>query len=203
MRLTRKELDILSATIREGTAEERKLACYRLQSSFSKRAVQIFMEVLSDENSPARVIAAIMLGERKIIEAVPVLLKWLSRNPSECEKQIVISVLGDIGDPTAVPYLLSELTNASLCLRLRIIAALGRIGDVQAADRILALLNTDDICLKWAVAEALVEIGDCRVIALLEELGRHPDTNQRDRRWVKRSIRRLALLSKNTGVPTT
>jgi len=88
--------------------------------------------------------------------------------PDADVRKFIVDILGDIGDPRAVPALIAALDDSDENIRVASAEALGKIKDRRAVDALLACLaRTDRGWLDYAAAEALGEIGDERALGPL------------------------------------
>ncbi len=135
-----------------------------------KAEIDRLAEILDEEDPAARSQAmAVLTGWDRA--SGPAVLRLLSR-PSDAQI-FAANVLGQIGDPRAVPSLLGLLDDENANVRFASANALGQIGDTRAVAPLLHMLRTDEWG-RFAAVEALHGlIGDPRaidpLIGLLEE----------------------------------
>lgn len=91
----------------------------------------------------------------------------------------LMEVLGDTGDPRAVPILSSALQDAELEVRIRAIKGLGRIGGPSIVELIVPSLKDQQAQVRIAAAQALGDANDFRAVEPLLEAMKDPDQNVR------------------------
>jgi HEAT repeat protein/sugar phosphate permease len=139
------------------------------------RAVPPLVRVLTEGEKPDRVAAARALGRIGHTDALSALAEVLvnAEEPEELRETCALA-LGSLGDPDAVPHLLSQLHNAPRTLTICILRALGEVGDARAGEPVLALLqNAEDEAVIAHAAIALAMVGArMSVPSLLTSLSR-------------------------------
>jgi HEAT repeat protein len=129
------------------------------------------------------------LGSKK---HVPLLRTYLKEDSDA--RTMAILALGDIGDPSTVPDLLSILRNFKYSPNgLSVIEVLGKIGTKEIGPELYPFLSYWDEDFRGAAAIALGEIGDTNSIPKLKEM------IKRERfQWVIAAAQeKLAMLEKN------
>ena len=112
---------------------------------------------------------------------VEVLLQVIE-DPDEYMRSDAIQALGGIGDPRAVPALVSRLDDANFNNQEHAAAALARIGDRRAATPLTAMLRATEKHpqARTAAAEAVIALADPHVIgSLLDGLRGGDETGRR------------------------
>lgn len=102
----------------------------------------------------------------------------------------IVTVLGRIGDPAAVPVLRQALHNGGRRIRGQLVWALGQIGDTAALDVLIGLLNNDEaLKVRQQVVSALGKIGTPTAVdALINALR---DENQYVRLHAERALKQI------------
>jgi hypothetical protein len=75
-------------------------------------------------------------------------------------RQGAATALGQIGDPEAVPHLITALSDSDDSVRQGAATALGRIGDPEAVPHLITALSDSDDSVRQGAATALGRIGD-------------------------------------------
>ena len=97
-------------------------------------------------------------GVDSVEPLLAVVKDWKGNSPElrlECA-----DILGEIKDKTAVPVLITALTEAKMTMRYTAARALGRIADNRAVPDLVKLLNDKEWEVRFFTAEALGNIGD-------------------------------------------
>ncbi|MER3472733.1 MAG: hypothetical protein C4335_01575 [Armatimonadota bacterium] len=114
-----------------------------------------------------------ILGELKAKEAVEPLRDMLRESLLTGNSQLgerIASALGQIGDPSALPELLTAAQSTDFLLQVSAICALGKLADPRAEHLLLALLsNHPDAVVRYRAAEALRTAGTASAIPVLEQ----------------------------------
>ena len=142
---------------------------------------QLLLDLKSD--APEKQLRAIKTaGEQKISPAVPSLIEVVQGiiDPYQASVRQVLETaiwaLGEIGDPRAIPALISNLENAFYKIQATTMAALGKLGAKEAVEPIWrAARNTSSPqFLQIAAIEALGSIADKAAKDHLQELIEDP-----------------------------
>lgn len=178
----------IRATFRHGQEEERLQALKRLAGAehdlqtvylalgdpswrVRKEAAEIFLalpragdlageiiELLhSEENAGLRNTAVeilVSLGR----EALSALLEELNCSDHDVRK-FVLDILGEVGDPAAVPAMIRSLADPDGNVRAAAAENLGKIGASEAASALVDALQEPDLLFRFTVLEALGKIG--------------------------------------------
>ncbi len=88
-------------------------------------------------------------------------------------------VLGTLGNPEAVPFLLQAADDAEEDVRTRIAFALGKLGDAQAVPTLIDLLHDQQWSVRANAAQALGMIGDSSAREALEGTRNDPNSSVR------------------------
>lgn len=99
--------------------------------------------------------ACLVLGRKRDRRALPYLLRALLTTDRQ-RAEAVVWALGEIGDDSSIPFLLSAL-HANFVAKSAILA-LGKIGSPKAADAILGRLADNDETVRVLAAKALGQI---------------------------------------------
>ncbi len=90
-----------------------------------------------------RVRAAWILGKRREVQAVPILMEVLATaGDSELKEAAVVS-LGEIGDRRAIPLLLVLAKTGPLAVRVKAVEILGEMGDASITEQLSTLARED------------------------------------------------------------
>jgi HEAT repeat protein len=154
-----------------GSQSNRVCAINALGKTGSPRAVEPLIGQLKSDSWSVRKAAAEALWEIGQ-PAVEELLKSLRSNHPDLEFWS-IQVLGEIGDPAAVPALIEKLVGDHLSeeKRISIIKALGEIEDPQAIQTLVGELGHSSWFVRRAAGEALWQIGPAAIPELIQALG--------------------------------
>lgn len=114
--------------------------------------LDVVISLLGDRDSQTR--QAAFAGLRSIgPEAVPFLM-------DACHKvafrETIAELLGEIGDPRAIPTLVQRLQDSKLTARLAAIEALASLRTAEAVSALIEALQDSDLSVARAAAEALV-----------------------------------------------
>jgi HEAT repeat protein len=114
-------------------------------------SLEILIVALDDANEDVRLVAVEALGERGESEATPALLH---RYPSEDDNQVryeILTSLGTIGDPRAIPTLHAGLGDSDRYIRMWSMDALCTMKVPDAPTRALALLDDPETYVRQQV----------------------------------------------------
>ena len=131
-----------------------------------KRAVELLIKTLGDENEYIRSTAASALGEIGGKRAVEPLIKSFEANRTGSSEAAIS--LGKIGDTRAVgPFIkaIDDWHNRSGFLNA--VRALGKMRDVRAVKPLIIVLEDGNIDFRADVAQVLGKIGDKRAVESL------------------------------------
>jgi HEAT repeat protein len=132
-------------------------------------------EFIADRTIPERRIARLR-NRGDVIRIARILIRGDSR-----VRHLAAVALGDLGDPKAVPALLSVMEGPDEDgLRWRAAESLAQIGS-GAVDGLADLTRSDDPDVRWKAILALGEIGDRRIVPVLLERLADPDRFVRSR----------------------
>jgi HEAT repeat protein len=166
-------VSVLTQTLKAADSYTRsKTAEYlRNMGSPAVSAVPTLIEVLNDEDSSVRSVAALALGSIGGDEnIVPVLIKALGDEDKEVRESVVLA-LGRMGKPAkeAVPELVQLLEDShSRTIRYYAAGALGKIGTPDVIPALVKALNNEDSSFnRRGIIEGLKQIGTPDVIPAL------------------------------------
>jgi HEAT repeat protein len=111
-------------------------------------------------------------------------------------RRYLVLVLGRLGEPEAVPALLTAVKDPDPDTRLYAIWALGKIGDPAGFDAVLDASQSEDAGVRKMAAYVLGQLGDPRAIPRLQVLA---EDRVADVRW--NSAIALAELKDPSGLP--
>ena len=220
-------LEVLVEGVSDGAATARSSAVRALGESGDEAGVQPLIQLLLDESSPVRslaasslsrlgkaafprligalddsrpsvrILAAQALGEMRSSEAVPSLVRIVKTDRTAARAD-AIDALGKIGDPAALDAILAALSDGSVGVRRKSLASLSHFRDQRAIQALVSsLVDVDDEC-RQAAASGLGEIGNHHVIPLLERLA-DGDKNSDVRAAAVAAIERIRAQSPDNG----
>ncbi len=138
-------------------------------SKLGKPALQRLINALDDRRPSVRILSAQALGDMKSSEAVPSLVRLAAADRSPARAD-AIEALGKIGDVAALDPILVALADGSVTVRRKALASISHFQDQRAVQALVASIgDLDDEC-RQAAAGGLGEIGNHHVIPLLERL---------------------------------
>ncbi|HZU70780.1 MAG TPA: HEAT repeat domain-containing protein [Ktedonobacteraceae bacterium] len=178
---------LLTALIEDSKVEVRREAAKALKGIGDRTAVISLFRALHDVDGEVRITVIETLGNTGDVKVIPNLLEVLSDLDEEVRNAVsdvlikfgkkavsgllevlhskpfakarAAKVLGIIGDPTAVPELLTALDNqGDKVLRREAAVALGRIGGDEAISGLLGALHDQESFVRQAAATALGRI---------------------------------------------
>ncbi len=114
----------------------------RAIQAIGEASVPKLLETLQDHNWRIRLRAVEALALLKPQEAVGPLMTVVLKDSDTAVRQDAVRALGQIGDPRAIPLLLSSLALNTPSLRLPAIEALGQIRSTEAVSTLIALVNS-------------------------------------------------------------
>ncbi|MGC9780794.1 MAG: HEAT repeat domain-containing protein [Candidatus Heimdallarchaeota archaeon] len=107
--------------------------CKSLGKIGHRKATDVLIETLNDENESVRYQAVIALGQLGDSHAVPPLLELLKRQDDPLVRSEAAKALGLIGDPSALKILLNILKKEDdRFIKYHTVTSLGKIGDKKA-----------------------------------------------------------------------
>ncbi len=107
--------------------------CKSLGKIGHRKATDVLIETLNDENESVRYQAVIALGQLGDTHTVPPLLELLKRQDDPLVRSEAAKALGLIGDPSALKILLSILKKEEdRFIKYHAVTSLGKIGDKKA-----------------------------------------------------------------------
>jgi HEAT repeat protein len=140
-----------------------------------KDASREFFEDLWSDNGRWRNRAESVVGELRVVAAVPRLLEML-KDPNEYIRSRGAWALGRIGDPRAVSSLIGLLNDPSFDAPIRAVEALGSLKAREATSHLTTVLfSGSSKRLRYEAALALGEIGDPSAIPALENAISDPE----------------------------
>ncbi len=136
-------------------------------ASVSPAIVKI-LEASQPPSERVKVTALIALGQLNATSAVPVLIKMPMATPET--KFYALQLLGQLGDPAALPTLLQALNHDSEEIRFIAVEALGKIGEPSATPALVRMLRDPSLNVRLFAIEALGRLG--------RDKNRDPQNNQ-------------------------
>ncbi len=158
-RSDKEALKFLDRALGDGSWRVRKAAVEMLRD-FPERdsAIDTLLRALADSDNAGRrnaaVEALVALGGRSI----PALRHKLDVKDEDVRK-FAVDILGEIGDPAAIPDLVPLTRDEVENIRLAAVEALGSIGGDGAREKLLPLLDKSDMTMQFAVLHALARVG--------------------------------------------
>ncbi len=139
-----------------------------LEPEVQEAQEKALIALLTEQDAPARQLAAEILGEKKVTKAVPLLMAMLEReSPDDIVAAIV--ALGKIGAVEAIPRLRSFLEHPHGDIHRAAADALGEIG-VSALDALREAAAHNDDHVRWHTAKTLQKIRDEKTVPILISL---------------------------------
>ena len=154
-------------TMRRVLGTEDLSDAYQVQSvieAFGPETAPALIRGLDDPEEAVRTTALDGLHLIRPPTAVPALVNCMKTNSGDFQRRIAAQVLGDIGDPVAVPALIDVLKNPNLSMGQEAARALGQIGDPAAVPALIEALCAPDSWLRFYASEALGFISDKRAV---------------------------------------
>ncbi len=115
--------------------------------------------------------ALALLGQMKILDAVPILIEAMSEDPNPAVREAAAQAAGRLAHPDALAALRGALRDGAPRVRAQAAWALGRVGDPAAAGELESALDDADWWTRARAAQALARLGE----AGLERLRRLAD----------------------------
>ena len=166
---TKHELTTLHVSLKSRETVVRRMASKALSELKDPLSVDSLIEALNDNDSQVQrnVVGALKgIGKPAV---VPLSAFLRDDNPALCLE--VIKLLGEIGDNTAVGYLVGVVKHfRSWRLRCEAAGALGKIRDPRIVGSLIEALNDRNLCVREAAAKSLKEVGKPAVEPLVESL---------------------------------
>ena len=152
-------------------------------------AVRRCIENLESPNPRQRSQAAGELGESRVVEAVPALIRVLDEDVNTYVRTAVAEALGHIGDPQAIFPLVDAMRDPSSFVRRAAAIALGQLEAKEAQVALIHALDDPNLYVRRAAINAIGKLG-------INDLGKvllaRLDTNDpRMRRTIITALRRL------------
>jgi HEAT repeat protein len=129
---------------------------YSKCAAIGAQAVGPLISSLESDNKIVPVFAARALKEIGTSAAEP-LIAALQKGGSQASRQLIIEVLGTLGDVRAIDPLVALFGDANLCLPA--IRALGDIGGDRCIESLVAMLQNGEAPIRLEAAESLSKIG--------------------------------------------
>ncbi len=149
---------------REEDRDVRMAASRALGRIRDPRAIEPMLEALAAPESwlPARVAEVVLQFGDLAFDPLVVLL---GRHDDSAARAWACQILGDLGNPRAVPILLGCLSDINDQVRARAASALGRLGDRRAVADLIRMMLSDPVpYVRIQVVRALGAIGDPRAL---------------------------------------
>jgi putative heme-binding domain-containing protein len=162
------------------------------QHDGGKSAQKAILATASDEDASVARQAIRQLGQRRMIEAVPVLTNALQR-PEASVRFHAATALGRIAETNAVPALVNALVDADLFARYAVFTALNRIGRSRpdAWPAILIGLNSPNARVREATAFTPRDTFDGALVAELIGIVSKPESATEARELALKSLAAL------------
>ena len=163
----------LTLALEDGYDDVREASAFALKNIGDPSVSDSLIELLSDRNYDVRVAVALALGTFRETAAIPHLARAYKeakeRNWFTTEWRLpLIRTMGDIGDPSAVPYLGEALEDGYDLVEDATVEALIKIGDSSAVQYLGEALR-GKAEHKRRIAEAIREVGGPSTILFLGE----------------------------------
>jgi HEAT repeat protein len=162
----RKDLRSTDVAVRLGALE-------RLAHYHDSQVNRLIIQALDDVDPRVQRLAASLAADRRLREAVPILMRWLT-HWEDAVRLSAAQNLGRIGDGRAVRSLVRALVDPDLKVRLAVIKALGKLSTPTNHEVVplLGRLRDTNAKVRRAAVEVLASKKDRRaVIPLLGRLG--------------------------------
>jgi HEAT repeat protein len=163
-------IEYLMKSLADESWRVRKLACGILtDAEVSDDLLDALVVALSeDENAGLRNSACEVLtiiGSPALEHLFAVLKKG-----DKDERKLVVDILGDIGDPSAVQVLIDTLVDKDENVRSAAAEALGMIGDENVVDRLVEVLQDDSLLVQLSCLDALTRLNALVPVETLRSL---------------------------------
>lgn len=152
---------------REEDRDVRMAASRALGRIRDPRALEPLMDALAAPESwlPARVAEVVLQFGDTAFEP---LVQLLQRHDDSSARAWACQILGDLGNPRAVPVLIGCLGDINDQVRARAASALGRLGDRRAVPDLIRMMLSDPVpYVRIQVVRALGALGDPRALHYL------------------------------------
>lgn len=178
-------------------AEQREEACKELLRRDDRSAVPLLMRALSDPEWRVAMSAKDALAELGDRSLMPELLRIAADLRSENGRMYAISALGDHGDASVVPFLITCLSDPHTLIQRNAAGSLGQLRATKAVEPLMTVLKDPAFMYRSSAAWALGKIGDLRAFdALVAMLERETDEHQADS-----AAEALGMLGDRRAVP--
>jgi HEAT repeat protein len=145
----------------------------------------------SDHGVDVQGVAAQLLGEWRVKEAVPLLIDLMHRARLWSLRGTAAIALGEIGSPEAVDALIAAADLQQDAELLASVAdALGYLRDARAEAALMKLLQHPDAKVRYAAAKAIESSGTFRILPELEQRA-DQETVESVRRALVQAIERI------------
>lgn len=168
--------------------EVRVFAANELAKQKPPESVEIFSELLVDNNLAVKVVAARTLGEIADKKTLPLLLEVINNENPDFQVEVA-KALGRIGMNQAVEPLITLLDNKSIKVVKSAIEALAQIDDKQVVSNLIPFIQHNDPTIREATAIALGKIKDGKSVDPL--IGALLDSEERVRWYAADSLGKL------------
>jgi len=154
-----------------------RLSADMLITTGSPSATPGLVSIIEDKESTAQEIMNTVrvlkeIGDERAVEPIIKLARtYDTRFPELKRKRVIediLSTLGDIGSPIALPFVISYAEDDDERIRARVIEALGTIGGKKAEDTLIEMLRVEKE-IKSMIVEALGVVGDESIAPLLHQ----------------------------------
>ena len=149
------DFEYFSNQIKEGTWEERRLACAQLVQLGDAEAVHPLMYALDDQDASVRLAAYQALGELNHPLASGPMISHLERETEEPVRLAALVAFGKLRDLNAVPAISQMLHDDHAVVRQYAAEALGQIRDKRALDDLINCLDDKSLQVRAAACESL------------------------------------------------
>jgi HEAT repeat protein len=152
----------LARVLHSGNTDEKRTVLLQLRSLRSEEASRIAVAALSDSSPIVRATAASSVTFLPQAEAAQALLP-LVKDKDEFVRREGVSALGDVGDPSSAPELMSLLlSDKSQEVRSAAAVAIGKVGNPVAIDALIKVLGQqpteDNEMFRRAAARSIGQI---------------------------------------------
>ncbi|MFH1415237.1 MAG: HEAT repeat domain-containing protein [Elusimicrobiota bacterium] len=184
-------LQVRDAIIRESAAANpvirQKAVAYlgRLKKN-NNQVIDILIEKLLDISEGVRVSAAVVLGEKQILKAIPFLGGVLAEDKSEVVRRYAAEALGNIANPVSEEFLKKALADNSPFVRMTAAKSLSLNGSNAGLGEAIQGTKSTDARIRIIACEVLGISGSMESIIFLEQASR-----DFDRRVQKAAVKAL------------
>ncbi len=152
--------EAVDALIELAVKRQNKNALAALGAIGDQRALPVLLNAFKSTNPALRSVAAAALGRLGHRDAVTLLAQAFTTEKSDSVRGAIVSALGELGDPHALPALRGALTAKGASYREELAWALGHCGDATVVPDLQTLLDDREERVRFAAAMGLAEIGD-------------------------------------------